>query len=292
MPVFARKVKILAIISFLFLSIAALYWLRPGYEHIAIFLQGKPDFYVQHLGWAFWTGTLGYHTAFLAGIIGAVTLLLLELKKVSLRNAVKLLSLAVFFEAIYFASFPPYFSYLERAGQTFLAYSYLLQGLAATPILIGFAIKFRNYDGTQKNAGVWKWAVFAFAGFILALWGNMVMGRWFDMLHVQGIEFLQNLTVGIGFFTSSILMSLAVGFAVIASVFIFRGERARTIKFVGLALLMVGVNYVFYALYCYSVGLSFGYLMLVDTWTIVFVGLGAMLLIDPSSKRTPNYVSH
>ena len=104
------------------------------------------------------------------------------------------------------------------------------------------------------------------------------------MLHVQGFEFLQNLTIGTGFFASTILMGLAVVFAVAASVLLFKGERARATKFVGLAFFTVGVNYVFYAVYCCSVGLSFGYLMLVDTWTTVFVGLGAALLVNKVPK--------
>jgi hypothetical protein len=64
--------------------------------------------------------------------------------------------------------------------------------------------------------------------------------------------------------------------------------RARL--YVGVSLVLVGLHYVFYAAYCFYVGLSFDWLMLVDIWAIPLLGLGIAIILNKSEtcleKRT------
>lgn len=201
----------------------------------------------------------------------------------------KLLALVIVLEALYFALLLPYFPYLLwrfTLPHKFLAYSYVVQPVATAPFLGVLAYKIWKYDGTPKTSNMRKWAGIAFAGYIVALWSNMTMGRWFDMLYTEGMVFLENTTVRASFFTSTVLMLLAVVFAIIAAYLLYKQRRRKAMMYAGIALALVGLQYIFYAIYCYYVGLSFGYLMLVDTWTIPFLGLGMSLMLNNPERQT------
>jgi hypothetical protein len=108
----------------------------------------------------------------------------------------------------------------------------------------------------------------------------MIMGRWFDMINTEGMGFLENTITSIGFFTSTILMTLAVVMAIIAAFSLFKQKRLNAMKYVGIALFLVGLQYLFHAIYSSYLGFSFDYLMLVDIWTISFLFLGMALVLN------------
>jgi len=288
MVFFGRWVKVWAIISFLSLSLWAAYFLRSSYMIIySLILEGQSG-YIARQGIAFWAGVTGYHTRFLAGLIGASTIALLSSKWEGCKKFNKLLALVVSLEAIYFALLLPYSQYMLSfrfmVPRLFLVSSYVVQPVVAAPLLFFLAYKIWKYDGTPKTPSIWKWAGIAFAGYIIALWSNVTLGRWFDMLYAEGTAFLESITVSVGFFTSTIVMTLAVAFSVIAAFLLFKQRRLKARMHVGIALSLVGLHYIFYTLYNFYVGLSFDWVMLIDVWTIPFLGLGIALMLN---KRVP-----
>lgn len=288
MGFFGRWVKVWAVISLLSLSAWAVYGLRSSYIIIySLIMEGQSN-YIARQGIAFWAGTIGYHTRFFAGLIGALTIALMPSKLKGSKKINKLLALVIVLDALYFALLLPYFQYLLSFGFTglslFLAYSYVVQPVAAAPFLFFLAYKVWKYDCTPKAVNMWKWAGIAFAGYIIALWSNMTMGRWFDMLYTEGLAFLESMTVSAGFFTSTILMALAVVFSVIAVFLLLKQQRLKAKMYVGMALSLVGLHYIFYTFYSFYVGLSLDWLMLVDVWAIPFFGLGIALILNKSDR--------
>ena len=284
MGLFGRWVKIGAIISLLSLSVWAGWGLRSSYLFIySLIVEGQSG-YISFLGLAFWAGAIGYHTRFLAGLIGASIIALLSSKLEGSKKVNKLLALVIVLEAFYFALLLPYvdymLSYQFMSPPLILVYSYIVQPIATVPFFLVLAYKIWKYDGTQKTLNMWKWAGLAFAGYIIALWSNMTMGRWFDMIYSDGWGFLENMTVSTGFFVSTVLMTLAVVFAIIVAFLLFKQRRLKAKKYTGISLSLVGLHYIFYTFYIFYLGYSFDYLMLVDVWTIPFLGLGIALLLN------------
>ena len=283
MNYFGRWVKAAAIISLLSLSIWTIYGIRSSYTFIySLILEGESR-YIFRQGIAFWAGTIGYHTRFFAGLLGASTIALFSSKLESSKKVNKLLALVIILDALYFTFLLPYFQYLLSFRFTqprlFLAYSYVVQPVATAPFYI-LAIQIWKYDGTSKTSNMWKWTGIAFAGYIISLWSNITMGRWFDMLYSEGIVFLENMTVSAGFFISTALMTLAMVFALVTAFLFFKQRPVKVKMYAGLAFFLVGFHYVFYTFYSFYVGFSFDYLMLVDIWAIPFLGLGITLMLN------------
>jgi drug/metabolite transporter (DMT)-like permease len=107
----------------------------------------------------------------------------------------------------------------------------------------------------------------------------MIMGRWFDMINTEGMGFLENTITNIGFFTSTILMTLAVVIVIVAAFQLYK-QRLKAMKYVGITLFLVGLQYIFRVIYSSYLGFSFDYLMLVDIWTIPFLFLGMALIVN------------
>jgi hypothetical protein len=122
--------------------------------------------YIARKGIAFWAGVIGYHTRFLAGLIGASTIALLPNKLKSSRKTNKLLALTIVLEALYFTLIMPYFQYLLsfRTPTLFLAYSYIVQPITTVPFFIILAYKILKHEGTSITPRNWKWAGIAFVG--------------------------------------------------------------------------------------------------------------------------------
>lgn len=289
MEFFGRWVKVGAIISFLSLSLWAAYFVKSSYRIIySLILEGQSR-YIARQGIAFWAGATGYHTRFFAGLIGASTIGLLSNKLKDSNKVNKLLAIVVSLEALYFALLLPYSQYMQSfplMGRRLpLVYSYVVQPVAAAPFLFFLGYKIWKYDGTPKTLNMWKWAGIAFTGYIIALWSNVILGRWFDMLYVEGTAFLESMIVSVGFFTSTILMTLAVAFAMIAAFLLFKQRRPKARMYVGIALFLVGLHYIFYTLYNFYVGMSFDWVMLIDVWAIPLLGLGIAIVVNSATHN-------
>jgi hypothetical protein len=282
MEFLGRWVKVGAIITLISLSVWALYWMRSSYLFILTLILEGQSRYIARQGIAFWAGVMGYHTRFLAGLIGASTIALLPSKLKESKKVNKLLALVLVLEALYFILQMPYFQYLLSftTSRLFLAYSYIIQPVTVTPFFIIVAYKLWKHEGPLEKTNIWKWASIAFAGYIVALWSNMIMGRWFDMIATEGMIFLENITTSIGFIISTILMTLAIIFAIFSIFSIYKQRHPKALKFTGIALLLVGIQYLFHAIYSSYLGFSFDYLMLVDIWAITFLFLGIALVLN------------
>lgn len=112
MGLFGRWVKVGAIISLLSLSVWASWGLRSSYLLISSLIVEGQSGYIARMGIAFWAGAIGYHTRFLAGLIGASIIALLSSKLEGSKKVNKLLALVIVLEALYFALLLPYFQYM------------------------------------------------------------------------------------------------------------------------------------------------------------------------------------
>ena len=287
MEFLGRWVKVGAIITLISLSVWALYWMRSSYLFILTLILEGQSRYIARQGIAFWAGVMGYHTRFLAGIIGTSTIALLPSKLKESKKVNKLLALVLVLEAFYFILQMPYFQYLLSftTSRLFLAYSYIIQPVTIAPFFIIVAYKLWKLEGPVEKSNIWKWPGIAFAGYIVALWSNMIMGRWFDMIVTEGMIFLENITTSIGFIISTILMTLAIIFAIFSILSIYKQRHPKALKFTGIALFLVGIQYLFHAIYSSYLGFSFDYLMLVDIWAIVFLFLGIALVLNNTINK-------
>jgi hypothetical protein len=281
MILFSRGVKVWLAISLLSLALWAIYWFKPSYEHFFTVVQGIPDSYVSNLGIVFWSAHLGLNSRFIGALLGLIALFMFWRSEILSKRIELLVGCAVFFESLYFVFLVPFIWNLYQRGVLFLSYSYLVQVIATVPIMITLTLKIVRYD--KNKSDLLKWAGFAFFGYVMALWANAVM-RWFDMISVEGSNFLFNGIRVTGFLNATILLSIAVIFALVGAVSFTRGIQKSALKWIGLAVASVGLHYIVYAIYSYYVN-ALSFTLLIDIWAMPFLGLGtAILLMSHRSK--------
>ena len=128
----------------------------------------------------------------------------------------------------------------------------------------------------KKNRIDWfKWAGFAFVGYIGALWVNSVF-RWFDMISAEGLSVFLTGIRAVGSLNAFVVMSLALVFGVL-SVYQLLNGRKIGVRWAGLALVMVGLHYFIYLLYSYFGGMI-DFVLLVEVWAIPLLGLGVSVV--------------
>jgi hypothetical protein len=122
----------------------------------------------------------------------------------------------------------------------------------------------------------------AIVSYVGAMWFNVVF-RWFDMIEVIGSGFLLRGATAWGFLGSMITMSVAVILSV-AGAYLLAENRAETIRWFGLSLLMIGLHYVIYLAYSISSG-NLDFALRMDVWSLPFLGLGLSLLRTKVGKK-------
>lgn len=281
MDMIGRWVKVWLLVSLCSLLVWAFHFFPFSYERFFNVLQGNYDAYVSHVGLAYWTGHVGLNTLFLAALLGMVSLGLYTFRGVS-KWTKRFAAVALALYASYFALELPFIPYMLSPSTTFFAYSYALQALFTVPFMLILAFKIWTYQSENKPS-FWMWGGLAFFGFAVALWANVVM-RWFDMISISGIQFLMTGIIGVGFLGSAVLMSLAVISSIVAAVFCLKRKPASAFKWMGMSLILVGSHYVVYTVYSYFANVL-SMVLLVDVWTVPFLGLGIAMLFQNNRKR-------
>jgi hypothetical protein len=243
---------------------------------VFIVFQGNFDSYVHNLGLAFWAGHIGLNTLFAAALLGLIATGIYSIQGNS-KWLKRLIASVLALIASYYALELPFISFLMRPSTTFFAYSYAVQAIFTVPLMIVLAFKVLKNSNFEKESSIWTWGGLTFAGFIVALWANVMM-RWFDMIASSGISFLVTGIISLGFLDSAILMSSALFFSLISVFYFFRKKVQTAMKWVALSLITVGLHYVIYTIYSYYANVL-SFVLLVDVWTIPFLGLGIFLLI-------------
>jgi hypothetical protein len=220
--------------------------------------------------------------------LGIVSIVFLTTKKNQTSKTKKIIALALILECVYFVSFIPNTPYLWRetfsgfSGNFYLGLAYSLQFLLVAPILAILAYKIIKTKQIIEDQSFWKWAGIAFLTYIAALWVNNLF-RWFDMTAQEGVLFLFQGTVALNFLNSLIFMSLALGFSALITKEIVKLNQKAT-KYIGLALMMIGIHYTIYLLNSYLTGML-NYALLLDIWTISLLPLGISLFLGKSAQK-------
>jgi len=250
-----------------------------NFEHLFNVISGRPDFYSGNLG-VLSSSMVGLWARFFAVVLALTVGFLIwggTVKSYSLAE--RLLEAALFLEGTYFVLLFPSGLWWLGLGLNFLGVSFLLQAISAGTMLMILSFKVR---GVSNNVKMLKWVGVAIVSYVGAMWFNVVF-RWFDMIEVIGSGFLLRGATAWGFLGSMIPMSVAVILSV-AGAYLLAENRAETIRWFGLSLLMIGLHYVIYLAYSISSG-NLDFALRMDVWSLPFLGLGLSLLRIKVGKK-------
>jgi len=272
-------------VSLFFLFLFVFYWTWGSYEHFFGWLFNSDSYHVRYVstvGISYWSAHIGLTLRLTGVICGLISLFSLCLN-VKFPFRIKLLvAAALILEGIYYLLYIPWVPYLWRPDTYILSVSYLLQVLLTSPFLIFLAIKMKTYQSGGENRRFWKWAGLTFTCYMLSLWVNALF-RWFDMVRIEGFQLLFTGIIPLGFLNGAITMSLAVVFSFAAARSILEMDQASSKRWIGLALIMLGIHYVIYFIYSQLAGLM-NFILLVDVWTIPLLALGTTLLYESRER--------
>lgn len=283
----SRITKALIVISLFSLLLWVIYWLIPSFTHFLNIILGLPDQYTGR-EWYFVPSHFGLIARFVAVTLGLAVSLSVWVRNMPFIRIRRLVAGALFLEAAYWLSLlPSSLSLITRSpSMATLGIAYLTQIVLAAPLLLVIATKVAYCNCEKEKASLWRWAGYAFLGYVGALWVNAVL-RWVDMLLGEGFAFFGSGVRSLGFFDAVIFMSLAWAFAVAGAYCLSKQNMRLARKWVGLALAMVGLHYVIYLVYS-SVVNALGYVLLVDVWSVPLLGLGISLLFTGDANLKLN----
>lgn len=292
----SRMVKISVTAVLLSLFVFNFYWTFDGYRILSDYLAGVPEIlqYVNRGGLTYWTAQVGLNARFIAVALSLVAVFLLWVKGRSFAKVKVFIAAALALESVYFLGFFPAAIMLMKTRfiegisgpelqAFFLGASYLLQAIIVTPLFLVLAFKIYRAGGSLQKQDVCRWAGMALAGYVAALAVNAVF-RWLDMVGLMGLPFLLEGIRAVGFLDAVFLMPLAVIFAIVGAYKLSRQRGRSAIPWFGLALATVGLSYTVYVIYSYAVN-ALKFALLVDVWTIPFLGLGLALLFHARRTR-------
>lgn len=240
------------------------------------------DYYYRPVvrGWMYSVAAVGMVARFIGVILGLGSLFMFWKSNKGFFEIKKWVAAAISLESLYYASLTPSLIFLFVAAREFgfsytLGIAYFLQILFTVPFLAVLAFKVYKYEREPNGFQSWTWVGFAFSGYVATLWANAVL-RWLDMALDGGFAFLLSEFVAVGFFNAVIFMSLAVVFAVVGA-FSLAKHKSSVMRWLGLALAMVGLHYVIYVVFSYIVN-TLNSVWLIDVWAIPLLGLGLTLL--------------
>jgi hypothetical protein len=226
------------------------------------------------------SGAVSIIVRFIGILIGLLIVFLLRDGTKRIFEVKKWLTSALVLESLYYAlvGFPSgvYMMGSGYGGQyRTLGVSFFLQFLFATPFLAVLAIKVYKYEKNPNGFQSWKWVGVAFVGYIAALWASSVL-EWFEMVAIEGIAFFSVAIRAIGALNGFVFMSLALVFAVVGAFSLVKKKRFA-MRWLGLALTMVGLHYLVFVVYSYY-GKRLNFAVRAEVWAIPLLGLGLTML--------------
>jgi hypothetical protein len=283
-----HRFKFLALPTFwVFASLCSLmiwivFLLPSNFTHLYNILLGKPDLYNGNLGMLI-SAFAGLIARFIAVALGmTIGLTLWGSNTHSPLHVERLMEAALFLEGTYFVLLFPSGLWWLGLGPNFIGVAYLLEAVCAGSALFVLSFKIRDFG---KGANTLKWIGITGICYIAALWFNSVF-RWFDQIAVIGSEFLLRGATAWGFLVSLTAMSLAVVFSVPGAYFLAKNKSESKWWF-GLSITMIGVYYVVYVVYSFASS-NLDSAMLIDVWTLPFLGLGISILRTKMTKDLLN----
>jgi len=279
-----RNVKVWIFITLCSLLFWIVYWIPAGLLRINAFVFGS-NVAIFRYGdlmylWMELSASVGTIIRVIGVLIGLLILFLLRSGGKRIFETKKWLASALAVESFYYAmvGFPSgiYMMGSGYGGQyRILGVSFFLQFLLITPFLAVLAVKVYRYERGAGGFQSWKWVGVAFVGYIAALCVNSVL-KWFEMVSVEGIAVFPTGIMVPGALIALAFMPLAVVFAALGA-FSFVEKNSSAIKWLGLALTLVGLHYLVFVIFSYFSNIL-NFAMLAEIWAIPLLGLGLSLL--------------
>ena len=202
---------------------------------------------------------------------------------------------ALALESCYFALLLPSGLLMIGAGISYdvpltgiiLGVDYLLMVLFTAPFLAILAVKIYKLRSINANFTAWNWVSMVLVGYVASLWVNNIV-KWIDVIMLEGFGILFKGFVSLGALNSLILMSLALIFTIIGAFSLVKQNIGSAFKWLGSALVFIGLHYIIYVIYSFVVGMQ-GFLMIAEIWTIPLLGLGVVMLRTKVSKMEQNF---
>jgi hypothetical protein len=289
--IFTRDIKVWISITLFSLLVWIAYWTPTSIERAYNFTFVRWDIIVRNIGALFAISEIGagIGTALrsVGVLLGFLSLFIVWRGRHDFFSVRKLVASALAIEGFYYAMlFPSGLLMLGVGGSVWsipLGVAYLLQVLFTVPFLAILAFKVYTYKKEPNGFQSWMWIGLAFSGYVIALWANSVL-RWVSMASSEGILYLLSGSTAGGFLSSAILMSLAIVFSIIGALKLSGLKMKSSFKWLGLALTMIGLQYVIYVLYHHYYGML-SFVWLSDPWTMPLLGLGLSLLVFSFKDR-------
>lgn len=286
----SRSVKVALAVSLISLLFYVLYVTRGSYVIVFGYLAHLPPdvSYVNMLGLAFWASLIGVTARLIGVITGLTVIFLLWVKSWPFMHVKKFVAAALILESLNFIGLVPslwlLFNPHSRIFTASLGYNYLIQIVFIVPVLWLLAFEVTKY---KKNSQLrlLKVGALTFVGYTVALVTNEV-SRWATMINRESLRFIEGIRA-VGFYNAVVFMPFAVIFALVGAVALFQQKRQSAMRWFGASLTVIGLNYVIYLAFVYSVH-SLNTLPVVDIWTIPLLALGIALIFN-SRKREKHY---
>lgn len=203
------------------------------------------------------------------------------------------LSKTLFCEAAYFLSLAPSvyflleFSALPQMSNIILSAELFTQIMLIAPLLILLGLKIRGpYRKTAKST-LLKWTALLFLSYTVALLVSYLL-KWVDLFIGAKVTFSTAFAWLLGsarllsFLNTTIILSLAVVFALLGTTYLAKSEDIRATKYWSASAIFLGLFFIFYVLYCAYIGVlwvvPFG-----ELWIIPFFGVGLYFLLRKPS---------
>jgi hypothetical protein len=282
-----RSVKISIAVCLVSLFLYVSYVVRGSYVIFFGYLSNVPSDvqYVTAIGSVFWGGHIGVTARFLGLLLGLTAVVLLWIKSWPFLRVKKLVVAALILESMNFIGLIPSLWFLLRPGSvTFtpsLGYGYLLQIVFTVPFLWALVYQVATYQEINQRPRLLKVGALAFVGYIVALVANEA-SRWASMVSAESLRFIEGIRA-VGFFNALVFMPFAIGFVVVGAVRVFQQKDRSAMKWFGVSLSIIGLNYIIYFAYSYLAN-TLNTLPLVDIWTIPLLGLGIALVINAQKQ--------
>ncbi|XHH10385.1 MAG: hypothetical protein ACFCUE_07090 [Candidatus Bathyarchaeia archaeon] len=193
-------------------------------------------------------------------------------------------------EAVYFLSLIPSiifllgFSALTPLSIGFLSAQLTVQILFIVPCLALLASKLRK---STDSSTVVKSAAILFLSYISALWLTYQL-KWLELFNGAQVNvstvfgwLIENARL-LSFLNTTVIFTVALLFAVMATKYTFASKRAKAVRMWGLSAFFVGLFFVFYVLYCSYLG-AYWVIPFGELWLIPLLLVGIYFLIHPLS---------
>jgi hypothetical protein len=179
------------------------------------------------------------------------------------------------------------FSALPSVSNFLLSTMLLTKILLISPFLISLGLKVRRYESGVGGSSLLRLAGLSSMNYVIALWASYML-KWTEMSFVDPYLFSAFAPRIFGFLNTIVVQSLAVVFAIVGVLHIFRKSGAdNTMRWWGLSLIFLSTHIILYVIYVVSVGIP-RFIPFGELWIIPLLGLGIYLLLkNPKVKLTP-----